>query len=97
MKVKLDDWNEFQSNLDSAICILAYFKNLTTKLHVIYVFNTHIKYHANQMSFIIRFIILICIHNLKYKNLKFKYLIDERAMDLWSFGKSASLWNLLVI
>ena len=39
MKVKLDDWNEFQSNLDSAICILAYFKNLITKLHVIYVFN----------------------------------------------------------
>ena len=24
-KVKLKDWNEFQSNLESVICILAYF------------------------------------------------------------------------
>ena len=86
MKVKLDDWNEFQSNLDSAICILAYFKNLTTKLHVIYVFNTHIKYCANQMLFIIRFIILICIHNLKYKNLK--------TFDWWKSYWSLIFWKI---
>ena len=25
MKVKLDDWNKFQSNLECTICILAFF------------------------------------------------------------------------
>ena len=30
-----------------------YFKNLTIKLHVLYVLNTHIKFCVNQMLFII--------------------------------------------
>ena len=31
------------------------------------------------------------MHNLKYKNLKFKHLIDEKAISFLSFGKFASI------
>ena len=41
------------------------------------VFNIHVKFHANQMLFTLRFIYhLLCIV-IRYKNLKFKILINK--------------------
>ena len=31
--------------------MVIYFENLAVKLHVIYIFNTHIKFYANQILF----------------------------------------------
>ena len=49
-----------------------YLENLTIRLHFLYVLNTHIKFYANQMLFIIQFLNLIFMHN-------FRLLILERA------------------
>ena len=46
-----------------------YFENITFKLHVLYILNTHVKFRTNQMLFTIRSINLIFIYNLKpYKH-----------------------------
>jgi len=47
-----------------------YFKNLTIELHVIYVFKTHVKFHANQMLFTIQSINLFFMYNSKLQKLK---------------------------
>ena len=57
------------------------FENLIVGLQVL---NTHVKFHANQILFNIKFINLLFICNLKYKNLKFKYLIDDIVIDFLS-------------
>ena len=67
--------------LTQKIYIVIYFENLTSKLYVFYVLNTYIKFYVNWILFIIRFINLFCMH----KNLKFKYLIDNIIIDLYSF------------
>ena len=64
------------------IDITTYFENLTIGLHVLYVFNTYIKFCANQILFTIWFISLYFMHNLKYKNLQFKQFIDDIAIDI---------------
>ena len=52
-----------------------YFKNLTIRLHVLYVLNTHVKFCVDRMLFIIRFMNLFLRIITNYKNLKFKYFI----------------------
>ena len=51
--------------------MVIYFENLTIELHVLYVFKTRIKFHANQMLFIIRFINLFFIYNFRLQKLEF--------------------------
>ena len=62
-----------------------YFENLTIKFHILYIFNTYVKFRINQILFIILFINLLYIYIyiiLYHKNMKFKYLIDEIFNDL---------------
>ena len=41
---------------------IAYLENLTTGLHVLYILNIHVKFRANRILFIIRFInLFLCI------------------------------------
>ena len=49
-----------------------------------FMFVTCVTFHANWMLFTIRSINLFLIYNLDYKNLKFKYFIDEIVIDFWS-------------
>ena len=50
--------------------MVTYFENLTIELHVLFVFKTHIKFHANQMLLIIRFINLFFMYNFRLQKLK---------------------------
>ena len=59
-----------------------YFENLTVGLNVIYFLDTHVKLCVNQMLFTIQSINLFFMHNFKLKNLKFKHLIDDIAIDI---------------
>ena len=59
-----------------------YFENLTIGLHVLYILNTHVKIRVNWMLFTISSINLFLYIILNYKNLKFKYLIDDIVIDL---------------
>ena len=61
------------------------FENIIAKLHVIYVFNIHVKFHSNWMLFIIQLINLLLMHILDHRNLKFKYLIDDIVIDFLFF------------
>ena len=59
-----------------------YFENLTVKWNILYVLNTYVKFHVNNILFTILstnlFYIYIYIYIiLDYKNLKFKHLIDN--------------------
>ena len=58
--------------------MVIYFKNLTVKLQVLNILNTHIKFHVNQILFSIQSINLYFMYNFRLQNLKFKYLIDNR-------------------
>ena len=49
-----------------------YFENISIRLHVLYIFNTHV--------YLIHKLILLHII-LNYKILKFKHLIDDIAID----------------
>ena len=60
-----------------------YFENITIELHILYVFQTYVKFHANKMLFIIRSITYFLCINLDFKNSKFKHLIDNIAIDLY--------------
>ena len=40
-----------------------YFENLTIELHVLYILNTNVKFHATWMLFVIRSINLFFMHN----------------------------------
>ena len=59
-----------------------FFENLTIELHVLYILNTHVKFCVNWMLFTISSINLFLYIILNYKNLKFKYLIDDIAINL---------------
>ena len=48
--------------------ITTYFEILIFGLHVLYVFNTHIKFRDNWMLFIIQSINLFFIHNFRIQN-----------------------------
>ena len=47
-----------------------YFENLTFGLYILYVLNTHAKFHANQMLFTIQFINLFFMYNFILKKIK---------------------------
>ena len=52
------------------INITIYFENLSDELHILYVFNIHIKFRSNQMLIIIRSINVFFMHNLKLQKLE---------------------------
>ena len=57
------------------------FKDLTVRLHVLYVHNTHVNFFfkLDVIYYLIHKLIFLCIY---HKNLKFKYLIDNITIDL---------------
>ena len=61
-------------------------------MHVLSTLNTYVKFCVNWMLFTIWSINLFFMHNLNYKNLKFKHLTDNIAIDLWFFGKFVNMW-----
>ena len=71
-----------------------YFENLTIGLHVLYILNTHVKIRVNWMLFTISSINLFLYIILNYKNLKFKYLIDDIAIDILFFANLVSMKDI---
>ena len=71
-----------------------YFENLTIELHVLYILNTHVKFLVNWMLFTISSINLFLYIILNYKNLKFKYLIDDIAIDILFFANLVSMKDI---
>ena len=51
--------------------------------------NTYVKFHINHILFIIQFLIYFLCINLDYKNVKFKYLINDISIDFCSSGNFA--------
>ena len=72
------------------IVLIICFENLIIRLHVLYVFNTYVKFHVNQILFIIRFINLFFIYNLTCENFNFAHLIYNIVIDFWSPGNFAN-------
>ena len=58
-----------------------YFENLTVGSHNLFILNTYVKFHVNQILFIISPSTFLCII-LDYKSLKYKHLIDDITIDL---------------
>ena len=82
----LNDFFFFKSDVTyystlKKINMTTYFEILIVELHILYVFNTHVKFRDNWMLFIIQSINLFLFIILEYKNLKFKYLINNIAID----------------
>ena len=50
------------------INMVVYFNNLTIELHVLYVLNTHTKFHVNWILFTIQSINLFFMHNFRLQN-----------------------------
>ena len=71
-----------------------YFKNLTVELHILYVLKTRVKFHINQMLYIIWSINLNFYVILDYKNSKFKDLINDITIDLWPFWNFANMEDI---
>ena len=69
------------SNSSYTFLLNVNFENLTIGWHFLYVYNMYVKFYSNQMLFTIQFINLFFIHDLRHKNLKFKYLIDNIAIN----------------
>ena len=46
------------------------FENLTVRLHVLYILNTHVKFRSNRMLFTIRSINLFFIYNFRSQKLE---------------------------
>ena len=53
------------NTLARQINITIYFQNLTIKLHVQYIFKTHVKFHINRMLFTIHSINLFFMYNFR--------------------------------
>ena len=62
-----------------------YFENLIIALQVLYIFKKHVKFHVNQMLFNTRSINLFFYVHFRLQKLKFKYLVDEIAIDFLSY------------
>ena len=71
-----------------------FFENLTIELHVLYILNTHVKFLVNWMLFTISSINLFLYIILNYKNLKFKYLIDDIDIDILFFANLVSMKDI---
>ena len=63
-------------------------------MHVLYVLNTYVKFRINRMLFIIRFINLFFMHNIRLQNFEFKYLIDDIAINLGSSRNFTSMKDI---
>ena len=59
-----------------------YFENFIVGLHILYVLNMHVKFHTNQMLFIIRSINSSFMYYFKLQKPKFIQLIDDMTIDL---------------
>ena len=57
--------------------MVTYFENLTIGLYVLYILNTHVKFRANQMLFIVQSITYFL-----YIILNYKILIDNITIDI---------------
>ena len=57
--------------------MVTYFENLIIELHVLYVFNIHVKFNARQILFTIQSIAYFLCIILYYKNSKLKHLINN--------------------
>ena len=57
--------------------------------------NMHIKFHLNWMLFTIRSIKLFLCIILDHKNLKFKHLIDDIAINIWYSWNFASMEDII--
>ena len=57
--------------------MVTYFENLTVGLYAFYILNTHVKFRANQMLFIVQSITYFL-----YIILNYKILIDNIAIDI---------------
>ena len=66
-----------------------YFENLTT----LYILIMHIKFCINRKLFTIQSINLFLYITLNYKNLKFKYLIDDIVM-IFDLLKILQSWRI---
>ena len=76
------------------INIITYFKNIIVELYVIFVLNTHVKFRVNRMLFIILFINLFLCMILSCKNLKFKHLINNIAINYIFYENFASMEDI---
>ena len=54
----------------------------------------HFKFYVNKMLLIIQSIHLFLYIILYYKNMKFKYLIDNKKIDFFSYENFASIKNI---
>ena len=58
------------------------FRNLTFKLHVLYILNMHANFHANRILFTISSINTFLMYYFKLQTLEFKQLIDDMTIDI---------------
>ena len=93
------NFNYSTTTPNNKINMTIYFKNLTIRLHVLYILNIYIKFRANRMLFITRFINLFLRIITDYKNLKFKYLIGYSYWSLifWKFCKHREYMKKIMV
>ena len=63
-------------------------------MHVLYVFNMHVKFHVNKILFSIQSMNLYFIDNFKLQKLKIKCLIDNIAIDFLFSRNFTSIENI---
>ena len=63
-------FSNLATTLNKKINITTYFKNLTIRVYVLYVLNTHVKFRANQMLFTIQPVNLFFMHNFLLQKLR---------------------------
>ena len=73
---------------------LIHYKGSIHSWPIIYVLNIHAIFHINWILFTIRSINSSFMHYFKLQNLKFKQLIDEMTINLWSLWNFASMKNI---
>ena len=59
-------------------------ENIIVELHVLYVLNTHVKFHSNRMLFTIQSMNLFFMHNFRLQKLEILAFVDELAISLLS-------------
>ena len=75
-----------------------YFEILTIELHFLYIINMYGKFYTIWMWFIEN----TFLYNLRLQKLEIFYLIDNIAIDFWTFGEFSSMldirkqWNPIV-
>ena len=72
------------SNLLYIFLLDVNFENTIVELHVLYVLNTHVKFHLNRMLFTIQSMNLFFMHNFRLQKLEILAFVDELAISLLS-------------